>query len=113
MNIGPAFWLIMTVGGAILLGVALAYGLISTRKRRENPVAQRLTDGATRELYNEEEGTRRQDAGIGANAGQGTSVTEARQGVTGHNVNFVLAASLLLAVIAGIGLFGYLWIARG
>jgi len=38
MNTGPAFWLIVTVGGAVLLGVALvalAYGLISTRTRRK------------------------------------------------------------------------------
>jgi hypothetical protein len=35
MNTGPAFWLIMTVGAAVLLGVALAYGLISGRRRRE------------------------------------------------------------------------------
>jgi hypothetical protein len=35
MNTGPAFWLIMTVGAAVLLGVALAYGLISRRMRRE------------------------------------------------------------------------------
>jgi hypothetical protein len=35
-HMGPAFWLIVTVGGAVLLGVALAYGLISTRTRRKN-----------------------------------------------------------------------------
>jgi hypothetical protein len=35
MNTGLAFWLIMTVGAAVLLGVALAYGLISRRMRRE------------------------------------------------------------------------------
>jgi len=29
-----AFWLIMSVGGAVLLGVALTYGLISRRGRR-------------------------------------------------------------------------------
>ena len=37
MDTGPAFWIIMTVGGAVLVGVALAYGLISSRRRRENP----------------------------------------------------------------------------
>ena len=36
MNMGPVFWLIVTVGGAVLLGVALAYGLISTRTRRKD-----------------------------------------------------------------------------
>jgi hypothetical protein len=30
MNTGPAFWLILTVGGAVLVGVLLAYGLISS-----------------------------------------------------------------------------------
>jgi hypothetical protein len=35
VNTGPAFWLIMTVGGAVLLGVALTYGLISRRGRRQ------------------------------------------------------------------------------
>jgi hypothetical protein len=34
VNIGPAFWVIMAVGGAVLLGVALTYGLISRRGRR-------------------------------------------------------------------------------
>ena len=36
MTTGPAFWLILTVGGAVLLGVALAYALISTRTRRKD-----------------------------------------------------------------------------
>src|SRR4051812_49128464 len=54
-NIGPALWLLMTAGGAALLGVALAFSLISTRRRRDNPIAQRLTSTATRELYREEE----------------------------------------------------------
>jgi hypothetical protein len=66
MDTGPAFWLIMTVGGAVLLGIALTYGLISTRRRRDNPVAQRLTDAATRELYQEEEDRRvRQETAAG------------------------------------------------
>jgi len=113
MNTGPVFWFIMTVGGTVLLGVALAYGLISTRKRRENPVAQRLTDAATRELYEEEEGARRQAAGSEPRVGHGMNVTKIRQGVTGHNVNVVLAASLALAVIAGLALFAYLRVTRG
>jgi hypothetical protein len=37
MDTGPAFWLIVTVGGLVLVGVALAYGLIASRRRRENP----------------------------------------------------------------------------
>jgi anti-sigma-K factor RskA len=55
MDTAPWLWLIITVGGAAVLGAALAYGLISTRKRRENPVAQRLTDAATKEVYRQEE----------------------------------------------------------
>ena len=37
------------------------------------------------------------------------STTEARQGVTGHNVRVVLMVSLLLAVTAGVVLVGYFW----
>jgi hypothetical protein len=37
------------------------------------------------------------------------SATDARQGVTGHNVYVVLFVSLLLAAIAGAGLVGYFW----
>jgi hypothetical protein len=35
METGPAFWLIMAVGAAVLGGMALTYGLISKRGRRE------------------------------------------------------------------------------
>jgi hypothetical protein len=35
------------------------------------------------------------------------STTEARQGVTGHNVRIVLMVSLLLAATAGVVLIGY------
>jgi hypothetical protein len=34
INAGTAFWLILTVGGAVLIGVMLAYALISKRRRR-------------------------------------------------------------------------------
>jgi hypothetical protein len=34
MNTGPAFWMIVAVGAAVLIGVALTYGLISRRGRR-------------------------------------------------------------------------------
>ena len=43
MSTGPAFWLIMIVGAAVLLGVALAYALISKRNRRENSMVQAVT----------------------------------------------------------------------
>ena len=33
MSTGLAFWLILTVGAAVLVGVLLAYGLISRRRR--------------------------------------------------------------------------------
>jgi hypothetical protein len=35
MSTGPAFWLIVAAGAAVLIGVALAYLLISRRGRRE------------------------------------------------------------------------------
>ena len=41
--------------------------------------------------------------------GQIISTTNARQGVTGHNVNVVLIVSLLLAATAGVVLVGYFW----
>ena len=41
--------------------------------------------------------------------GQIISTTEARQGVTGHNVRVVLMVSLVLAVTAGAVLVGYFW----
>ena len=36
MDVGPVLWLFMTLGGAALLGLAIAYALISTRRRRAN-----------------------------------------------------------------------------
>jgi hypothetical protein len=45
MNMGPVFWLIATVGGAVLLGVALAYDLISTRTRGQGPRLKSLIMG--------------------------------------------------------------------
>ena len=113
METSAAFWFILTVGGAVLLGVGLAYGLISTRQRRENPVAQRLTDAATREVYNEEEERRRHDAGSEPRHGDEPNITKARQGVTDHKVSIVLAASLLLALFAGIGLLVFVSHLRG
>ena len=41
--------------------------------------------------------------------GQIISTTDARQGVTGHNVYVVLFVSLLLAAITGGGLVRYFW----
>ncbi len=114
MSPGPTLWFIMTLGGAVLLGVALAYGMVSTRRRRENPVAQRLTNAATREVYGEEEERRQRIEGDAEAApahpgGEEVTLTQARQGVTGHNASVVLAVSTLLAALAGVALFGYLW----
>jgi len=41
MELGPVFWLIMAVGVAVLIGVALAYGLLSPRLRRRNTMVAR------------------------------------------------------------------------
>ena len=41
--------------------------------------------------------------------GQIIRTTDARQGVTGHNVRIVLIVSLLLAATAGGVLVGYFW----
>lgn len=112
MATGPALWFIMTLGGVILLGMALAYGMISTRRRSVNPVAQRLTDAATLEVYREEEAKRAREEGtrpVHERERSGITVTEARQAVSGHNVYVVLGWSLALAIIAGVGLIGYFW----
>ena len=39
VSTGLAFWLIMATGGAVLIGVALAYGLIIRRRRAREPRA--------------------------------------------------------------------------
>jgi hypothetical protein len=36
MNTGPTFWLIIATGASVLVGVALAYGMISRRARRRS-----------------------------------------------------------------------------
>jgi hypothetical protein len=101
MDAGVASWFIMTAGGATLLGTALAYELISTRKRRENPVAQRLTDA------------RRRKAGSAPLEDLQLNITKARQGVTGHGGSVVLSASLMLAFVAGIALLVFALHLRG
>jgi hypothetical protein len=54
---GPYGWLFATLGGAILLGIAIAYGMVHARRRniRDRAVA----DAATREEYAEEERERK------------------------------------------------------
>jgi hypothetical protein len=115
MDAGPTLWLVMTLGGTALLGLAMAYGVISTRRRRENAVAQRATNVGTREVYRDEEERRAhiEEGGepiVGHSGRDTVTVTQARQGVVGHNVSAVLMVSLFLAILAGIGLFGYLWL---
>src|SRR5437762_3200121 len=108
---------------ALLIGCILAIwpaqGRISVahlgktvRQQRANPLAQRLTDAASRELYEEEEQVRRHENSEPLGDRE-TNITRARQGVTGHNVNVVLATSLALALFAGVGLFVFVWVIRG
>jgi hypothetical protein len=55
MSAASILWLFITAGRAALLVFGLAIGLLTTHRRRENPIAQRLTDAATREQYRAEE----------------------------------------------------------
>lgn len=52
------FTLLMNVGGPILLGLAIAFALFHTWRRRQNPIAQKRTDDATRDLYADTEAKR-------------------------------------------------------
>ena len=36
MNTGPTFWLIIATGASVLVGVVLAYGMISRRGRQRS-----------------------------------------------------------------------------
>jgi hypothetical protein len=64
MDLAPWLWLLITAGGAALLGLAIAYNMAITRRRRQNAAAQRRTDAATREVYRQEEAERkREEAG--------------------------------------------------
>jgi hypothetical protein len=111
-SIGPAFWLVMTLGGAALLGLALAWGVISTHRRQQSATAQRMSDAATSGLYRAEEQRRVHEEGddgdVHTPAGQAISTTKARQGVAHNRMNLVLHASLILAVICAVGL-AYYW----
>jgi len=104
MSIAPILWLFITAGGAALLAFGLTIGLLTTRRRREDPIAQRLTDAATREQYRDEEKSRPDRDAADPLEGKIT-VTQVRQGIRGHNVSTVLVASLTAAVVAGFVLF--------
>src|SRR5262245_15340946 len=113
MSIAPVLWLLITAGGAALLGIVLLIGLVTTRRRRENPVAQRLTNAATREMYPTEDELRpdRMVPGTPSTSdAPNITITEARQGVRGHKVSTVLGLSLALAALAAFILYGWLWI---
>ena len=106
MSTAPFLLLFITAGGAALLAFGLAIGLLTTRKRREDPIAQWLTDAATREQYRAEEKSRPdRDA---ADPPEGKITVTVRQGVRGHNVSTVLVASLAASVVAGLVLF--MWV---
>ena len=100
MSTAPFLLLFITAGGAALLAI----GLLTTRQRRKDPIAERLTDAATRDQYRAEEKSRPDRDAADPPEGKIT-VTEVRQGVRGHNVSTVLVASLAAAVVAGFVLF--------
>jgi hypothetical protein len=82
--------------------------VISTRRRRDNPLAQRLTTAATRELYRKEDSQRPdhspgriEKAELGSPKTSAT-ITQVHQGVGGHNVAIVLGVSLFLAAVGAL-----------
>jgi len=58
MSAASILWLFITAGGAALLAFGLAIGLLTTRRRRDSSVAQRLADAAMWEQYRAEEKSR-------------------------------------------------------
>jgi hypothetical protein len=50
---GPAFWLILLTVGVIVLGGAMAYGMM--RNRQRSPREKAVTDAATRAEYQRED----------------------------------------------------------
>ena len=50
---GGWLWLIIDVGLVALLGVGLAYGMLTWRKRRKDPMSERVRDEATHRAYQE------------------------------------------------------------
>ena len=50
-----ALWSLVTVVGPIILGLAIAYMLLATYRRRNDPAAQARSDAATDRLYKEED----------------------------------------------------------
>jgi hypothetical protein len=50
-----ALWSLVTVVGPIILGLVIAYMLLVTYRRRNDPAAQARSDAATDRLYKEED----------------------------------------------------------
>jgi hypothetical protein len=48
-------WSLVTIAGPIVLGLVIAYLLIVTYRRRNDPAAQVRSDAATDRLYKEED----------------------------------------------------------
>jgi hypothetical protein len=53
MTAGWVVFLVTAIGAAIL-GFALFSGMSITKRRRQNPVAEQVSEEATRDLYEEE-----------------------------------------------------------
>jgi|GEM_PF-4862920 len=57
----PTLWLLLTAGGALLLGLGLAWAVIATRRWGRSRLTQLTTEAATRRVYREEEAQRRRE----------------------------------------------------
>ena len=47
-------WPLLIIGGPIVLGLAILYALITTHRRRHDRAAQRGTDEAIRQRYDDD-----------------------------------------------------------
>jgi hypothetical protein len=47
-------WILLTVIGAAVLGLGIAYGMSISQQRRRDPGAQQRTEKATHDLYEAE-----------------------------------------------------------
>lgn len=48
---GGIMWFLIDVGLVAVLGAALVYGTIQWRKRSRNPTVKKVSENATREMY--------------------------------------------------------------
>jgi hypothetical protein len=51
LDIGTPIWILFVGIGTLLLGIAIAYGIIADRKAHHSPEIERQRDEAVRELY--------------------------------------------------------------